>query len=38
MTSSLSALKRYVPNSSKEPYRQIMNSQAVQAHLLNKAR
>lgn len=38
MTSSQAALKRYVPNGSKEPYRKIMNSEAVQAHLLAKAR
>ena len=37
MTSSC-ALRRYVPNGSKEPYRKIMNSEAVQAHLLAKAR
>ena len=38
MTSSHAALKRYVPNGSKEPYRKVMNSDAVQAHLLEKAR
>lgn len=37
MTSSC-AFRRYVPNGSKEPYRKVMNSEAVQAHLLAKAR
>lgn len=38
MTSRPTALNRYVPNGSKAPYRKIMNSGAVQAHLLDKAR
>lgn len=38
MTSSRATLRRYVPNGSKAPYRRIMNSEAVQAHLLDKAR
>ena len=36
MTSS-SNLKRYVPNSSKAPYRELMNSVEVQRYLLRKA-
>lgn len=38
MTSNGASLRRYVPNSSKAPYRKIMNSGAMQAHLLEKAR
>ena len=38
MTSRPTTFKRYVPNGSKAPYRRIMNSEAVQALVLAKAR
>lgn len=38
MTSKGTSLRRYVPNGSKAPYRRVMNSEAMQAHLLDKAR
>lgn len=38
MTSSKANLVRYVPSSSREPYRRVMNSEQLQAHLTAKAR